>query len=493
MQVEHAGDGRGIVERQRRAVCEDAGEPAQVAHIGKRPAERARRAGDQDGPRFRFGGDRILRLGPREWRMDEPDVPLPPALSGDSGVRPPVCQCVGIAAEAAQKPDQGRRARRRSADVPYAGFVVAGIAGDKAAPVDVAQQSPRGQRANVDALVAQRRARLPTLQQPAQLFLAGAAEMALGDRDRQTVTVPRLLEQSAQPQRRRVENARRGVVVITLGGLGERILAVIEEALAGHIMVHADDVRGAGCVGDGTGAVGKTHGLDLGPHRVAGRDAAREQVPGQPAPFVVAGGDVRQFGRRIVKAEILGLHQPRGRVEAADRRHRPLRRVDLVQQRGPEGAGVAGVRVPEAVQRAETGGGQRFVDRGPVVDPRVPLRRCGCVIGEERHEVVGDQAGIARAAAVVDEAGDRAHAEVADLGEPRVAPGPVAVIRRVRGDAFPQQGVAQRLDAEVRKGGKIAGPVVMPRQPRLIPVRVADAIDGAFQPPPKFQSNSTHR
>ena len=77
------------------------------------------------------------------------------------------------------------------------------------------------------------------------------------------------------------------------------------------------------------------------PQRMPAVDAAAQQVPAQPAPLVLEVGLIREERRAVGLAEVVGLHQLGGRVDAPDLAHREHHGAALVEQRVAEGALVA--------------------------------------------------------------------------------------------------------------------------------------------------------
>ena len=173
-------------------------------------------------------------------------------------------------------------------------------------------------------------------------------------------------------------------------------------------------------------------------------------------------------------SEVFGLNQPRRRYDAANLAHRRAGRIDLVEQRQPAAALVAVMRIPEAVQTAESCRGQRFVDRRPVGDPVEALGGSAGVCGKTGRETVVEQAGMGRTAAMVDQSGNRRDAEAAQVGQLTVRPVEILAV------AFPQQWIAQLRDAQCCKAFEIASPVVVPGQARLVGVVIAGAADRTF-------------
>ena len=175
--------------------------------------------------------------------------------------------------------------------------------------------------------------RLPDLGEPAQLLVAVAAVMDFGDRDRNAVALPRL----AQPRREAgivlqpLHPHRLGIdigvaaVPARLRWSGIKVEPVVEEALAGEIMVDAEQVgrrlrrsrtppsppsrsrRRTGCCARLCLAV----------------DAAAEQIEAEPAPLILVRRLVAQRLGREGLAEILGLDELAPRDDASGSRASP--------------------------------------------------------------------------------------------------------------------------------------------------------------------------
>ncbi len=93
--------------------------------------------------------------------------------------------------------DRGR-AGGSASGVEGAGVVIAVALGQKESPVDIAEHRPDRHRPKVHALAAKQDRGLPGLGEPAQLLVAVAAVMDLGDGDRNSVAVPRFPEPGRQ-------------------------------------------------------------------------------------------------------------------------------------------------------------------------------------------------------------------------------------------------------------------------------------------------------
>src|SRR5581483_5914152 len=148
---------------------------------------------------------------------------------------------------------------------------------------------------------------------------------------------------------------------------------------------------------------------------------------------------------------------------------------------------VADVWVPQSVERREPGGRQRFVDRNPVLDPRVAARCGRSMRGQARREAVIEQAGIRRAAAVMDQPDDRAHAEVPKPLEAAVRPRPVTLVGSVRRGPFPKNGEAQRRKAERREPVEVVRARAVATEFSLVAVAAVKPVQGALRTTPDLE------
>src|SRR5690606_9256723 len=119
---------------------------------------------------------------------------------------------------------------------------------------------------------------------------------------------------------------------------------------------------------------------------VAAADAAAQEVVGEEAALVLELGLVEEGGGREGGAEVLGVEEARGRVDLTDRAQGELGGPALLDQHATKGGVVALVRVPQAVEAAEAGGGQGLVDGGVGVDPGVAAGDGARVTGEQGRE-----------------------------------------------------------------------------------------------------------
>ena len=141
--------------------------------------------------------------------------------------------------------------------------------------------------------------------------------------------------------------------------------------------------------------------------------------------------------------------------------------------------------VPVPVEAAEARGGQRLIDWRICVNPREALRHGACVGSKFFREAWIEEAGTARAAAVVEQAGDRFNLQFADAAKRCFGPGPTMFIH-----PLPQHRMTQGVDAKGGEAIKIFKPVVVIASQYLIEVAIADAIDCAFNACPELRSHS---
>jgi hypothetical protein len=155
-----------------------------------------------------------------------------------------------------------------------------------------------------------------------------------------------------------------------------------------------------------------------------------------------------------------------------------------------ERAVVAAVWIPHAVQAGKACRGADFVDRGVVLEPWVARGDRAGILGQRLREARVDQAGVTGAAAVVDQAGNRGHAGSAQRSQAFVGPAPVGLVDAVRGGAFPQDRIADCLDAERGEALDVAGAFCMAVAVQLAKVFFAHAVDRAFEATPQFEGGS---
>ena len=211
------------------------------------------------------------------------------------------------------------------------------------------------------------------------------------------------------------------------------------------VIIDTDDVRRAGVVAVPVGLVDLDSGAGkVIPQRVASVDPAAQQIPAEPAPFVEEVRQLRQLPRRVGLAQVVGLHQLGIQVDLPDRPHRQHYRAALVQQGLDEDAVIASVRIPDAGQAAEPRGRERLVDRRVVFNPGIACSHRAGEAGKLAGEGRIDQAGVARPAALVQQADDRRDAKFTQGRQAFVRPCPVRSGQAGASGALPQHGIAQR-------------------------------------------------
>ncbi len=350
--------------------------------------------------------------------------------------------------EVADQPGKGGRPGRAASQVEDAGLILVVLAGQEGRPVVGAEQRPGGHRLDRYPALPEPGGGVPRLLEPAQLLLAGAAVVALRDRQRQAIALPRFAQHPFQsvgggldhPHGLHVGKAHELVAAATFWRVALR--PVVEEPVAGQIVVHADDIGRAGGLGDRLQPRLQTETDEPAPHGVTRPHEPAKQVPAQPAPIVVEGRLMRDRPGRIGAAEILRLDQPGRWIDLPDRRHGEAHAIDLVQQDLVEAGLVQEVRMPKTIERREPGRGQRLVHGRPVVDPRISLRDRAGETGEPLRKTRIHQVGVGRARAMMDKSGDRTDTQLAQAAQALVGPGPVETLRRLGRDPFPQHGVS---------------------------------------------------
>ena len=367
----------------------------------------------------------------------KPDRPTPPAR-----LRCKRMPCSASGQSRAERCESGR-ARRSATDVEYARLIDAG-GGQQRVPSATAEQRPERDRSHVHALIAQILGAIPRLRQPAQLLLARAAIMDFGDRDRGRIAVPRLLYHAPQTGRGRLQHPDRldiGIALPVIAAMrmgGIALHAMVEEPLAGQIMVDADDVWRTGIGRNGLQPVLQPVRGHAPPQRMTAPYAPEQQVPCRPAPDILERSLLAQLGSGEGAAEILRLNEPRGGIDPANGLHREPGSVDLVEERAPERALVADMRIPMAIKRRKARRGERLIDRRPLVDPGIALRNAGREISETpRETVIVEEMRVGGTAAVMDKPGNDVDAMCAQPVDPRIHALPEMLSGPIRRNAFP--------------------------------------------------------
>ena len=416
------------------------------------------------------------------------DRPLPPAMPGRYRVTRRRAR-----RQLAREMRQRRRPRIGAAHVPQPGLIAPFGVRDQAVPIHRPEGSPCRDGAHVGARAAQRVRGVPRLLQPSQLLFPCATDVCLGQCHGRPVTLDRFFQAHAHaiqqlamdPYGLDVDIPVPAIAPVRLRGIVSQ--AIVEKALAGDVVVDARDVRGAGRVDEpGQLLFSGTARTQIAPERVLRPDAAAQQVEAQPSPLILEVGLVLQVGRCERVSEIVGLHQPGGRVDSADGSHGQHRGALLVEQRPHEALVVSAVGVPVAIQSAEPGGRGRLIDGGVGVQMRIATGHCARVACQRRREPRVEQVGRRWPAAVVHESGHASRIARAQKLDARVGQAPVEDRWRARRAAFPQQRHAHALDAQTGNAVDVVQALCKARFGKLIAPRVAHPVDGALRACPEL-------
>ena len=265
--------------------------------------------------------------------------------------------------------------------------------------------------------------------------------------------------------------------------LGIQIEALVQQAIAGQVVVDRDD-RGR------TGLLRKRLQLfcchprlnDVIVERMLGLEATREQVEPQPAPLVLESSLVGEARGREGLAHVIGLHQPRARIDATHLAHRQRRPEALVVESAEELGLVSAVRVPVPVKAREPRRRQRLIDGRPVLYPRIALRDGPRVGRQLLRKARIEEAGSGWSAPVVEQRDDRAHVQLAQSPHPEVRDIPAAL-----SDVLPQHRLAQCVDSQRSESFEVLDPLEVLIAPALVVVTVADTVHRAFDTAPELQ------
>src|SRR5688572_4565175 len=108
---------------------------------------------------------------------------------------------------------------------------------------------------------------------------------------------------------------------------------MIEEALAGQVVIDTDDVRRTWLVQEfrQLGAVDSRLDHEV-PEAVILVDAAGEEIEREPAAMVVELRLVLNWSSAVSLSQIFGLNEPRSRIDSSDRVHRRPNPRTLIQK-----------------------------------------------------------------------------------------------------------------------------------------------------------------
>ncbi len=448
MERQGALDARRVVEVKDAPVGQHVVECTPLTAAGEGLAERAGGADDQDRTAGAYAaatlqrGFWVIDLAPDRLKF-QPHVPAPPAFRGEDRV---------VEALTAGKRRKLARQRRRpggsAANVEDAAFVGPGRPGQEAVPVEGAQEGPGGDRANLDPARPQPGRGVPGLLDPAHLFLAGAAVVDLGDGKGTAIARPHLKKGAFEPAGTRLEHPyslhiselHEGVSAVPLRRVA--VQPMVQKAIAGQIVVQSHHVGRAGGVSDGGKPVAQAKVGETSPQRMMPGDAPAEQIPAHPAARVVELCLMRQGRGGVGAANVLRLDQPGGRDDLADSGHGATDRIDLVDQRRPESRLRGKVGMPMSVQGREPRGGQRLVDRGPVLHPIEAPRGGAGEIGQAGGESRVQKVRVTGTGTVVGQADDGADVQGAHPRQPLIDPAPVLGPCQARRHALPEAWIA---------------------------------------------------
>src|SRR5215207_6251707 len=259
---------------------------------------------------------------------------------------------------------------------------------------------------------------------------------------------------------------------------------LIEVALAGEVMVDADDVR------SGIGLQEEVEFLfsdavldqDLAPGMMA-VDPSAQEIEAEPAALVFQIGLVSQKRCAERLPEILGLYELGVGRHASDRAHRQYGGRAFGDKRSQERRLALSVRIPMAVEAAEAGRRERLVHRSEHLDPRITPRDTLSVARQKAREGGIEEIRVAWPTPVMHKPGNGPDVQFVHSGETRIGPAPVADVRIVGGHGFPNGRVAQGANPERPNHIEVPDPLPITVSPHLIPEAAPDPHGGEFEPP----------
>ncbi|MEY2563445.1 MAG: hypothetical protein QOH88_1638 [Verrucomicrobiota bacterium] len=366
---------------------------------------------------------------------------------------------------------------------------------DQTVPIERTEKGPDRYRANVGTVIPRRPALIPDLHQPAHLLVRRASDVGLGNYDRRSVTPFDFVQTVGQPGELAERRAhRRDVRIVILpvtaarfGLMSEKI--AIEITLTRDVIIHADDVRWARMDGKEVDlSVTDTGPFEVTPQRVFRSNPARQEVPGDPAPLVLEMRLIMERRRAESFSEILCLNELRVRPHLTNRSHRQDDPPTLCEERSRETQRVGRVRIPVSVKSAEARCGQRFVDRSIGIERGITSRDRGRITGELFGKLRIEKIRSRRSTAMMQQTCNRANPELAQPSHVAIAPAPIDRSIGGAGQRFPQDGKAQRPQAQLREPIQIALALPMAGSFQLVEEAVTDSIDCALDSAPELQA-----
>ena len=140
-----------------------------------------------------------------------------------------------------------------------------------------------------------------------------------------------------------------------------------------------------------------------------------------------------------------------------------------------------------AVETGEARRRERLIHRRPRLDPGIAARHPLCVMCEMIRELVVEQVRVARSRPMVDESANDLDAVLAETFQALVVPAEIHLTGSFRRHGFPQDRVADGLDAELRHRVDVLQTRGMASVDDLITVIVADPHHAAFDTAPQLK------
>jgi hypothetical protein len=190
-----------------------------------------------------------------------------------------------------------------------------------------------------------------------------------------------------------------------------------------------------------------------------------------------------QGGSRPGLATILRRHEASIGADGANGLHGEDRGSEFIGKGADIAAHAVMMRVPMAIEAAEPGGSLGFVDRRVSREEGIAACDGEGVLSQARGEVGGEEICVSRAAAVVNEAGNRINFQGAHASQGVIeglpASGP--------GESLPVQSITESAQSKAREAIEIRESAEVSGAFDLVEEGVPDAVDGALHATPEFE------
>src|SRR5579884_1337496 len=182
--------------------------------------------------------------------------------------------------------------------------------------------------------------------------------------------------------------------------------------------------------------------MEIVPKVVIACETPAKQIKCKPATFVFELGLIGKYRSTKNLAQVICLYQLCIRNDFSDSLHGQYYGFALNQQGMHEGQAITCMRVPITIQCAKTRCSQWLINWCVTLNPGVASGNCSSKAGKPFSKGWIEKAGMARAAAVMNQPDDRTNTKLAQTVQAFIRPRPIRVLQTIRCDPLPLDRVA---------------------------------------------------